>query len=326
MTRPYPTNPQPPRGGEAGSELAGRLQELALDRTSPARALARELASELHAWILPRSGSWSAEQASGDLEAGWRAWAEAHAWRGVCARLLHDLRSAVTPGENPREALLPLLRGWLAEEDGSAPGHASRVGALATHATVGLSREDEVLVHGYSELCVRALVAAQRAGLAPHVLLSECAPDQGGKRAARELLAHGLRVQLVWDLAAVTTVERVDHVWVGPEAVGAGAFIAPVGTGLLLERARECEVPSRALAAAGDLLPGGELELPAWGAGWGTALWPSAPEGVELESEPYELVDADRVDGWITDAGVEHFANFCLRALPSEAAAPLTTP
>ncbi|MCB9914510.1 MAG: hypothetical protein H6828_05100 [Planctomycetes bacterium] len=195
---------------------------------------------------------------------------------------------------------------------------------LAPFAAATLGRGDVIAVLGYSEHSARALAAAQRAGLEPRVLVGEMASDQSGKRLARELLAHGVQVRVTWDLALLAAVEEADHVWLGCEAAGAGRFIAHRGAALLLERARAAEVPSRGLATASDLLPGGELELPAWGARETDDLWCFAPEGVELDAQPYELVDADRVDAWTTDAGCEAFADLCVRALRSEVAPSLT--
>jgi translation initiation factor 2B subunit (eIF-2B alpha/beta/delta family) len=235
-----------------------------------------------------------------------------------------DVRNALAKTERPRPALLAETRAWMV---GAAElGHRARwvePARVVPHALRDLQREDCVLVHGYSSLCLSALIEAQNAGLAPRVLLSELAADASGKRMARELITHGVSVRLTWDLAAIAAVEAVDRVWLGCEAAGAGLCAAHVGTTLLLERAREAEVPTRVLATPTDLLPGGELELPAWGADEHDSLWCLAPEGVVLEAQPFELVDPDLADLWLTEAGPETFGEFCLRALRSEAAPAL---
>lgn len=319
MTPPPSEDPLRPTPSGEAQELAQRLEGPASDRAASSRVAAREVAREIHAWVLPRSAAWSLREAAAELEHGLRNWIEGQAWRGVGARLVADLRAALRHSQEPRASLLAALRPWLA----SAPSDSCGVELerLAIHAEAELGQEDVVLVHGYSTACIQALEAAQRAGKAPRAVLSECAPDSGGKRAARELNAHGIATRLIWDLAVPAWVERVDHIWLGSEAVGAGAFLAPLGSEPLLERARACEVPTRALAAASDFVPGGELRLPNWTERWSDELWLEPPEGVQLDAAPLEFVDADRVDGWITEAGIEHFAQFCLRALPPEVGA-----
>ena len=308
----------------AARRLEEQLEGLAGDRATPALAVAQEAARELHAWALGRPSRWTSASAARDLEEGWEAWRLQQSWRGAPAQLVDDVRGALARTDSPRPALLAETRAWMV---GAAElGHRARwvePERVLPHALRDLRPGDSVLVHGYSSLCLSALVEAQQAGLSPRVLLSEVPADASGKRMARELVTHGVSVRLAWDLAAVAAVEEVDRVWLGCEAVGAGSFICHVGTALLLERARDVEVPTRVLATATDLLPGGDLELPAWGDTEQETLWCLAPEGVELGSQPFELVDADLPDSWLSEAGLESFGELSLRALRPEAAARL---
>jgi hypothetical protein len=321
-----PTSTQAPSvaSDAAARRLEEQLHDLAGDRATPALAAAQEAARELHAWTLGRPKSWTASCAARELEQGWASWCAQQGWRGATAQLVDDLRSALAGTDKPRPAMLAETRAWMV---GAAElGHRARwvePGRVVPHALRDLRRADVVLVHGYSALCLEALIEAQRAGLAPRVLLSEVAANASGKRMARELVSHGVSVRLTWDLKAAASVEAVDRVWIGCEAVGAGLCTAHLGTTLLLERAREAEVPTRALVTATDLFPGGELELPAWGETEQDSLWCLAPEGVELEAQPFELVDPDLIDTWLTDVGPETLGALCLRALRPEAAAAL---
>ncbi len=313
----------------AACKLSERLQELGCDRVTSARGLAAETARELHRWALEQPASWTGSAAAEDLEQGWHEWSAQHAWRGACSRLLDDLRLALSEASDFKATLIAEARAWIdaGEDQGSSCASDLMIPERTVrHAVRQLRRGDWVLVHGYSELCIKALAAAQHAGLAPSVIVSELAADASGKRMARELMAHGVQVRLSWDLASLAALDQVDQVWLGPEAIGAGVFVAYVGSSVLLERARENEVPTFSIVTANDLLPGGEASLPAWGASETDALWCFAPEGVELESQPFEFVDASLVDTWITDAGTELFADFCLRGLRAEAAPALTNP
>lgn len=328
---PQPLHPTstsaPQRAREAAAcRLTERLQDLTSDRVASARATALEAARELHTWALEQPQAWSSEDAARDLEAGWLSWTEQQAWRGCCAQLVDDVRAALRDSASPRAALLAEARTWIDEEQ--APVHQSRLVSperVIPHALRELRREDCILIHGYSELCVKVLGAAQHAGLAPQVSVSEVAADASGKRMARELLAHGVRVKLSRDLAVLAAIEEADQLWFGSEAIGAGLYVGYVGSSLLLERAREAGVPTRVLATASDFVPGGEAELPEWGAFETDSLWCFPPEGVELQAQPFEFVDADGVERWITEAGSELFGDFCMRALRPESASALSS-
>ncbi|MEO2095066.1 MAG: hypothetical protein ABGY71_13580 [bacterium] len=296
----------------AAERLAGRLVELTRDRASTARAVACECAAEIRDWARAESAQWNRETMLRDLEEGWGEWCESHTWRGPCALFVDDLRGALAGSGDLRTALDLETSLWTRE---GGRGRLADTAQVAAQARALLHPGDWVLVHGYSEPCIAALVLAQEAGLAPLVLLSEGAADTSGKRMARELLSHGVRVRLGRDLATLAAIDEVDWVWLGSEALGAGCFVAPLGSGLLLQQARTAEVPTRVLATSSDLLPGGDVRLPAWGEKETEGLWSRAPEGVELCAQPFEFVATNSADGWITEQGHEGFHELSLRAL-----------
>ena len=336
----------PPAREEPSSgvrSLADRLRACAEDRASSARALAREAARELRAWIAERPRGWGETPAAStsvglELEGGLRPWAEGQAWRGPCALFLDTLRRAFLEardgGQGPRDALLAELTAWSDEQgvgewDGR-PGTTGRrlpdPGVIAARAVEQLERGEALLVHGYSEEVIAAVVAAQQAGLAPQVIVGAGAPDQSGKRTARELSGRGVAVRVLWDAVVLSRVADCDRLWLGLEALAPDRFVGVVGTSTLLGEAARAEVPVQALCGRDAWMPGGELELPTWGEQESWSLWSHPPEEVALESQPFEAVHCELVGSWITERGLESLADFSLRALTLEPAPPCASP
>jgi len=237
-------------------------------------------------------------------------------------------------GQGPRDALLAELTAWSDEQgvgewDGR-PGTTGRrlpdPGVIAARAVEQLERGESLLVHGYSEDVITAVVAAQEAGLAPQVTVGAGAPDQSGKRTARELSARGVAVCVLWDAVALTRVAECDRLWLGAEALAPDQFVGLVGTSTLLGEAVHAEVPVQALCGRDAWMPGGELELPAWGDQESWNLWSHPAEEVVLESQPFETVPCELVGSWITERGMESLADFSLRALTLEPAPPCASP
>jgi translation initiation factor 2B subunit (eIF-2B alpha/beta/delta family) len=123
----------------------------------------------------------------------------------------------------------------------------------------------------------------------------------------------------------MSIVPRVDRVWLSTEAIGAGAFLAHLGTRSLIEECARRHVPASVLATSDKLVPGGALRLPAWAGREGWRLWEDAPEGVRLETQFYEAVPTallDLVGGFHTEIGAESAAAMHVRALRVEAFPP----
>jgi hypothetical protein len=314
--------------------LAERLRPCALDRAASARDAALEAARELAAWLAERPRGWGGAEDlashGAELEQGLSAWVQAQAWRGACGLLVEAVRAAWALGG--ATALVEELAHWSAGRDElgrtwdgvplSAGERLPGPEVLVPHALRDLERGDHLLVLGRSEAVLAALGAARRAGLEPRVTVAAGTPDHSGRRVARHLVNHGLAVRLIWDAAALGAVSEVDRVWLGTEAVGAGAFLGLVGSRLVAEEALRREVPLAVLATDDACVPGGALRLPTWGDEEGWSLWSQAPEGVELASQPFERVPAEAAPTWITCAGRESLAALCTRALRLELAPP----
>lgn len=313
---PMPSGP-PPLTDPQDPSLRARLEEVALDRASPAREIVQETAGILRRWLLELApGSrWNGSE----FEAELGPWVEDQAWRGPCALWLDSTRLAWAS-----DSLVPEQSAWCGERD-AEPGTDARLpsrAALASHAAADLRRGEVILVTAWSETVALALEAAWRLGRRPEVMLGEGLPGMDGRRMARRLSRAGIPVTMTYDAALLDLVPRADHVWLSTEAIGAGAFLARRGTAGLLEECSRRGVPTRILATSDKLVPGGELRLPAWSERDTWLLWEDAPEGVRLESQSYECAPLDLAGGLLTEIGLETPSALHLRALRVNAAPP----
>jgi hypothetical protein len=338
--------------------LAERLAAVVADRASSSESVVLETAEALFEWVLEKDPAWTFGDAGVSLEEGLAAWREAHAWRGAASLFLDALRAAWRFGEglqlggdrdaSPRAVLLQELGLWLsgARRDGAesaggdvawdgmplAPGlRLARREALAARVLGpqgrGLTGRGEVIfVPSFSETVCLALEAANGAGLAPEAVLPEGAPGLEGRRGARRLAAAGVKVRYVYDAELAGLLARADRVWLGTEAIGVEGFLGRVGTRLLCEEAERREVPVLLLATSDKLVPGGALELPAWGRREDWLLWEDAPAGVRLEPQPYEIVPHELCGGILTEGGLESAATLSMRRLRVEPQPPCAPP
>jgi hypothetical protein len=317
----------------SGPALSERFAALAGDRASSARELVLEGTELLAQWAHAQNGNFENECAHRELDLGLEAFERAHAWRGPVARWLAALRGVFDlarerAGLSARELLLEELGLWQGGEQGEgatetwrgdplAPGvrlPERSAGARAIAPEIG--REEIFLVHGWSETVAVALETLFGLGLAPRVLLSEGGADLGGRRMARRLSATGLDVELVYDLALFDRLPEADRMWLGTEAIGAGAFLARRGTHALLAEARREGVECTVVTTSDKLTPGGELALPGWPLEERWILWEDAPSRVELDSQTHERVPFALAGDFLTEIGREGAADLALRALP----------
>lgn len=307
--------------------LRERLHEVARDRAACAREIVQESSRILRDWLLERPEERGRDGA--DLEAQLAPWVEEQGWRGPCALWLDSLRLAWRVAEedvegSAGEALALETMAWI-EELGPESDVERRLpsrASLAGWAAADFGRGECVLITSWSESVVLALEAAWKLGRRPEVLIGEGLPGLDGRRMARRLARAGIPVTMVYDTALLSSVPRADRLWLSTEAVGAGAFLARRGTRILLEECSRREVPARVLATSDKLMPGGALRLPAWCDRESWLLWEDAPEGVRLESQCFEPVPLELVEGFLTEIGLEATSALHLRALRVEAAPP----
>ena len=311
-------DPEPPLG-----PLAGRLAPLAADRGTFVRELVLETCATLRTWVREQPLEWTWKEATPALDEGLAEWTRGQVWRGAAWRLaevLHRARDLEAAGLAPRAVLNEELSLWLLGEEAgdelwsdepledgrrlADPARSAQHAVLGGGAAARFGRGETVLALGFSEALALALERAWREGCEPRVLCGRGGACADGLRLARRLAASGLAVRVVWDAGTFARVGEVDRIWIATEATDAGQFLAPVGTTALLELARGIEVPAELVYTTDAVLPGGAVvQPPEWGERDGWRLWENAPQGVELESQPYEVTPLTRVRSLVTENG-----------------------
>ncbi|MDP6369078.1 MAG: hypothetical protein QF724_06640 [Planctomycetota bacterium] len=300
---------------------------------------------------------WLCGDGDSAVEITWSEWEEldllapvaaAHGWRGPVARWLATLDELpawagehLGPGARPGEVLAEELGLWLAGAEADSEqssGQAAipwtgkplaRGRRLADREEVArqvlgqLSGGERIVVHGFSQTLAATLTAAWKTGRETEVVLSESPANLGGRRMALGLVAAGLPVRLAWDLALFDELPAADWLWLGTEAIGAGAFLAPRGSRALLEAARRLGVATAVVTTTDKLMPGGELIRPAAGEESGL-LWELPPEGVALDSCAWEAVPLDLPMTFITEQGAGQALDIFINT-PSPSASPART-
>ncbi len=302
--------------GDDSQGLSKRLSAVAQDEAADAQDVVRETAEIIRRWIKDRPHSWEKDpQAAGEgLEAGMAEWVARQGWRGCCANFTQALRVAfaASEGKGLRAELAEELGSW-ASADTEYGGPLPSPKGLTPHVLKTLQRGEEILIHGRSEAILEATTRAQQAGLFPRVTLALSACDQAGKRTARQLSSQGVAVRLVWDAALIACLASADHIWLATEGIGPGAFISRIGANSLVAEANRLEIPVSVLCTTDAVLPGGEIALPAWGDDEKWQLWSQGPEGVKIEAQPYQIIDARGVARWITEEGLQDLGDLCVR-------------
>lgn len=329
--------PEPP-AEERSTDPVQALQELSRNRVLDAQSLVRAASAEVLAWLLERPENWMRERAWRELGRLLQPLSAAHGWRGAVALWLGTLeRQCSGAGDEPSAPIAQVLSTevglWLGGMDEIRPGHPDWDGAPGTpgerlpspeRCAAGplteLGQGEIVAVHGDSPAVASALLQACDRGLRPTAYVSEGGPELGGRRLAEELSDGGVRVVFHYDSALVARLGHVDRVWLGTEAVGAQDFIGLVGTRHLLREARRLEVPATLLTTSDSLIPGGGLQMPAWGKQSPWLLWESPPSGVEVEGQPFEAVPLALVGQVADEHGMGRPAELAVRALRTEEA------
>jgi len=278
--------------------LRARLAPLLGDRVAASALVARALAQEL---LLECVHTWSADAAFDEdalRVALADVWSE-QGWRGPVARLLRALEDA--PGVARTDGiegglvrhLVSELGPWIqpGAEERAWSGRALAPGtrcvsrsAPAPALAPDLQADAVVLVATPSEHVQACALAID---LEVTFVLSQGGPTFAGRPLAEDLVRAGRRVRFVHEAALPGLVGEADAVWFGTEAVGSGEFLAPHGAHTVLAEAERLGVPARLLATADLVMPGGALELPAWGETEAWRLWEDAPARMHLEAQPF---------------------------------------
>ncbi len=303
----------------ASTTLAEHLAECLADTGTPAAELARQTAGKAQEWIFARQPAWSSREAAPTLEAALSALESKHGWRAAMATWIDQVRASFHFACESSER--GYLRSYLAEEMGAwadasdeeRPLQKERgarfIGprtiparAIAPHVVRAMGEGETVLVLGWTPELVECCRFAQRAGLAPELLIPVGYPDLIGRGMARDAARFGLSARLILDASLWEAARAADRVWVGTESIGTEKVIAPAGVMGLTELCANEEIPLELLATTDAVHPAGVgVAAPA---GDPDRVWGERPEGVAVDAAFNESVPTRAFHRWYCERGV----------------------
>jgi hypothetical protein len=175
---------------------------------------------------------------------------------------------------------------------------------------------ETVLVLGWTPELVECCRFAQRAGLAPELLVPAGHPELIGRGMARDAARFGLPVLREAARAA-------DRVWVGTESIGTEKVITPAGVMGLTELCADEEIPLELLATTDAIHPSGVgVAAPE---GDPDRVWGERPDGVVVNAAFNESVPTWAFHKWYCERGVLGLSSeeWALKgARPASCAAP----
>ncbi|MBT5022653.1 ribose 1,5-bisphosphate isomerase [Candidatus Woesearchaeota archaeon] len=163
-----------------------------------------------------------------------------------------------------------------------------------------------VFTHCHSKSVVDILLLAKSKGKKFEVHNTETRPRYQGRKTAKELASHGIKVTHYVDSAARLALKKADLFLIGADAITVeGKVINKIGSELFAEVAKRYQIPIYVCTHSWKFDPqtifGFEepIELRSE-----SEVWPDKPKNVKIQNFAFEQVDPDLISGVITELGI----------------------
>jgi len=205
---------------------------------------------------------------------------------------------------------VPRLRASVVDAAREFTGRLDRAAADVGRIGAGRIRDgNSVLLHAHSPDAIACVEVAARQNKDVEAVVTETRPRESGHATARELRDLGVPVTLIVDSAARRSLEAVDLVLLGADAVAAdGSVVGEIGTAGLGVNARDRVVPVVVAAQTIRLHPrtltGHEVEIDSREAR--SVLSDAEREkigDVAIENPAWDVTPPDAVDAIVTERG-----------------------
>lgn len=260
--------------------------------------------------------------------------------RGTPAQVLASARRAARRLDAARPTAITLHNalGWVleaaaAEPDAAAMKDAAKRAARRVAADAQASRDaiarhgarfvpdgGVVLTHCHSGTAVAVLAQAVADGKTVEAIATETRPFRQGLRTVRELAAAGVQAALVVDGAVehVLATRDVDLVLVGADTVARdGTLVNKIGTAGVAALAQMHEVPVHSAAGLAKFSRLRADEVPIEERDAREVVAPGeVPRGVRVLNPVFDRTPPERIDGYVTEAGLLSPARAVRRNLP----------
>ncbi len=185
-----------------------------------------------------------------------------------------------------------------------------------------------IFAYSFSSTVVSCLLNARARGRFFRVVCTEARPSMEGRKLAARLAAGGIEVIHTFDNAMGLVLGNCSAAFMGCDCIARAGVINKVGSWMLAVACRELKVPLYALSGTEKFVTDDRMfeferhERP------GVEVWDSAPKGVAILNQQFDLVPFDLLAGLVTEKGIlkekdiePYLANFSVhRALKLEPA------
>lgn len=196
-------------------------------------------------------------------------------------------------------------------------------GAMRKIAIIGAKKINNgmvVFTHCHSSTVTAVLKQAKHEGKKFEVWNTETRPSFQGRITAKELARENIHVRYFIDSAARLALKHADIMLIGADAISAeGKVINKIGSEMFAETAERLDVPVYSCVDSWKFDPktvfGYEEAIEERIAD----IWPTAPEGIEIDKHIFEKIKPDLIAGIISELGIyspEIFVEEAKRAWP----------
>ena len=117
------------------------------------------------------------------------------------------------------------------------------------NAARALSRFPKIALYSRSSTIEQALLSLKTSPSPPEIIVSEARPGYEGVRLAENLAGAGLKVTLCVDAALPALMQKAETFVTGADAITIDKFCNKIGSGFLLEQAKNYMIPAFVIAA-----------------------------------------------------------------------------
>jgi translation initiation factor 2B subunit (eIF-2B alpha/beta/delta family) len=161
-----------------------------------------------------------------------------------------------------------------------------------------------IFAYSFSSTVVSCLLNARARGRFFRVVCTEARPSMEGRKLAARLASGGIEVIHTFDNAMGLVLGNCSAAFMGCDCIARAGVINKVGSWMLAVACRELKVPLYAVSGTEKFVTEDRMfeferhERP------GVEVWDSAPKGVAILNQQFDLVPFDLLAGLVTEKGI----------------------
>jgi translation initiation factor 2B subunit (eIF-2B alpha/beta/delta family) len=173
-----------------------------------------------------------------------------------------------------------------------------------------IKNNSTIFTHCHSTNVTKALIYAKKYGKKFQVYNTETRHLFQGRRTAKELSRHGIKVTTFIDSGASLAIKKSDLVLFGADAVLKSGAINKIGSGMFAEIAKDNKKPVFIVADSWKFSPKNiPIEQRAL-----NEVWNNAPEKIKINNPAFEFIQGKFIKAIVSELGMLSVDNFSKKA------------